>query len=821
MVKRGRQNTAGQPPKLQSTQQEVNRAMLNFFNSFVVPGVDNVTIYHDDQDPRQFYMLPEFPTIKTGPDGGPMFNLVIFARDFHLMKDAAQGLPATETEGGLLGMTTELSVSQENQVKILQYIQNDMRKDAQRNIRPIFRGPGKVLIEPLMAFTPVQPPRLSYPIWVEPPDSAVTFCIVPAGGETFIKATAGSNKPSLIAENIANYSVLLGQEGVELVRSVVDQGSVIGNVNYTVSFVARIPSLSIHIYGDASNIYNEIKDYCQVHENYSYDGKNWHYSYPAVSSLNELKTISAHLHVDIDAGDFHQAVAGSDPSAAQAVEQQVQTLALNIAQTYLQNVFFAPPFSAGLDPAKLGTDPLAHDPNADKSKGAQPPNQLWLKTFTQSMQGSFDFKIDFRSNFTVTKYPNSMLTTMVSADAIKKRLITADLSHPYFQNLGVSVRVTADFEKDPIAAIKVLVNYKQIDEPTGQVRTETQTFTFTTGQEVFFFQAVMAKDQSGVPKDTYTYSSEIIYKASSQTEKIPPQQTNERSLVLGYNELSCVRVQATWGAVPADTINRVQVHFKYPGLNSSTAESDVFLSAEHPDATWFTYTGGNASSAYQYQLSYFLVSGQRLDLPVQTGLSGTLVVNAPFEDMLRITFVPQGSFPPVSSIVVTARYTDADNDYNQQDVHMFTNLTDTWSWQVRLRDKRKRDFQYKVDVTYADGSADQGEFQPGTEGTILVGKVAKQILEVSVVPTLLDLQQTWKLVIVRLKYQDPDNQVDLSENLMITAANAGQPLTWNVPLKNAALKKYTYQIEAFAFDATKNKVVAPTVTDDPLLVLQL
>ena len=796
-------------------------AMLNFFNSFVVPGVDNVTIYHDDQDPRQFYMLPEFPSIKTGPDGGPMFNLIIFARDFHLMKDVAQGLPATEMEGGLLSMTTELAVSQENQAKIIQYIQNDMLKDARRRFRPVFRGPGRILIEPLFAFTPAQPPRLSYPIWVEPPESAVTFCIVPAGGETFVKATAGSNKPSLIAENIANYNVLLGQEGVELVRNVVEQGSVIGNVGYTVSFVARIPSLSIHIYGDASNIYSEIKDYCQVHEDYSYDGKNWHYSYPAVSSLDELKTISANLHVDVDAGDFQQAASGSNPSAAQAVEQQVQSLALDVAQTYLKNVFFAQPFSAQLDPAKLGSDPLAHDPNADKSKGAQPANQLWLKSFTQGMKGSFDFKVDFRSNITVTKYPNSGLTTMVSADAIKKRIITADLSHPYFQNLGVSIRVTADFEHDPIAAIKVLLDYHQVDDNTGQARTETQQYTFTTGKEVFFFQAVMAKDKTGAPKDTYTYSSEIIYKASSHSEKIAPQPSNERSLVLGYNELSCVRVQATWGAVPVDTIARVQVHFKYPGLDSPTAETDVFISSEHPEATWFTYTGGKASSQYQYQLSYFFLSGQRLDLPVQTGLSGNLVVNAPFEDTLRVTFVPQGSFPPVSSIVVTARYSDPETGFNQQDVRGFKNLTDTWLWQVRLRDKNKRDFQYRVDVTYHDGSADQGDWQPGVEGTLLVGKVARQILEVNVIPTLLDCQQVWKLVIVRLKYQDPDNQIDLSQNLMITAANASQPLTWKVPLKNPALHKYTYQIDAFAFDATKNKVVGPTVTDDPLLVLQL
>ena len=71
-------------------------AMLNFFNSFVVPGVDNVTIYHDDQDPRQFYMLPEFPSIKTGPDGGPMFNLIIFARDFHLGTCGESGKPGED-----------------------------------------------------------------------------------------------------------------------------------------------------------------------------------------------------------------------------------------------------------------------------------------------------------------------------------------------------------------------------------------------------------------------------------------------------------------------------------------------------------------------------------------------------------------------------------------------------------------------------------------------------------------------------------------------------------------------------------------------------
>src|SRR5262249_53043551 len=240
---------------------------------------------HDDQDDRLFYMLPEFPSISKGPDGGPMFSLLVFSRDFRLMKDATQALGPTETEGGLLTMQTELSVSDEDQAKIVSYLMSQ-----HRGYRAVFVGPGRFRFA---AFAPdPRPVKLSYPIWV---DGKVQFLLIPSAGPTFVKATGGSEKPSLIAANLANYSALLGQEGENLFRNQIEKGETPGSVNYTISFMARIPSLTIDVTGNMSDVYKEIKEHCQVYER---EGSR-HYTYPQVSSLKELREKFASLHIEV------------------------------------------------------------------------------------------------------------------------------------------------------------------------------------------------------------------------------------------------------------------------------------------------------------------------------------------------------------------------------------------------------------------------------------------------------------------------------------------------------------------------------------------
>ena len=784
--------------------------MLNLLNQQSVPGVDNVTLYADDENPHKFYMMPNLPMIKRGPDGKLLFSLVVMARDFYLFKNNAADLQSQETEAGLLNLSTALLVPDDAQQKIRTYLAGQ-----QRIALPIFRA-GRVGLQWRSGGVDPSTIILAYPDWVEP--AKVTFALVPAAGDTFVKAATGSDKPSLTGENLATYQALLGQEGVELLRQGLEKGFTMANVAYQVSFVARLPAIHIEVTGDAKRVYDEIKQHCQVTETYS-NGSVW--SYPAVSGLQEMQTTFTQIRIKVDDGDFTTA-GTADPAAAADTKKTISDFVFGIVSDYLKNTFFAPPFTPGVQPDKLGTDPLTHNPWKDPNAQPTQPNQLWLKNFEQSMQGNFGFVADYRKNLTVSKYPNAMLTTLAKPAEVTGCIVEADLSNPYFQILDVTVNVTADFDNDPIAAILVTCAYEQTDEATGQKRSHTDQFKFETGKETFRFQTLMAKAKDGTPKDGYVYSTKIIYKFSAEPVTTPNVAASDRHLVLGYNQMHCVRVLTIWGAVPNDTVSRIQVHFEYPDATLAIASKskDVFLTPDHPTDSWFTYTGGNTSLEYTYTVTYFLVSGQTLTLPLQRSTQASLVLNAPFEDTLSVTFVPQGQFPPTQQIVVSTRYTDSGDGYSQSDVHSFGSLTDTWKWQVRLHDRTQRAYQYKVDTTFNDGSSDVGVWKDGTEGTVLVGQVAQKILEVDVVTTLLDFASVWKLVIVKLSYADPDHGVDQDQTFELTAANASGPLAWRVPIKDASRKTYTYQVDAYGFQG-QTKTLGPTQSTSTALVLQL
>lgn len=773
--------------------------VLNFLNHFTVPEVDHVMVYHDDQDPNLFYMVPEKPSVMRRDDGTPSFSLIAFARDFTLLADEASALPTAETEGGLLQLTTSLAVSDEDQAKIRSYIQGGM--GAHRPFRPLFVGSR-------LTFAPFSAPRnikLTYPTWY---DGTVAFHLFPDGGNTFVKSLSGSEKPSLVSANLASYSALMGQEGVRLLRNSIDDGWSPGTINYAVEFLARIPNLTVTVKGRSEDVYDEIKRHTTVTETYRNGNRTSTYRYPQVSSLEEMRDTLTELDITYDMGDFRGSAGSEDPTDA------VEDLVFNIVQQLITSRFLSAGFEPGLKVDKLGTDPLAHG-TGEKMPGG---NQLWLKDFEQSMSQDIDFSFTGRTSLTIERRPNSELFAEIAPEEIKNSIIEADLSQPYFSLLDVPVQVTADFDRDPIAAIKVFLEYDEVDEKNAnQRKRRTEEFLFDSNDDRYFFRTVMARNADGTPKDEYTYRSQIIYKASARSTELETKTTRDRNLIIGYDQLNCVNVEAYWGAIPADAVQQVQISFRYPGSDLPSANADVILRLDSPSGSWFTYTGDQTSREYEYQVTFFMSDGQLVEMPVQTTSSQRLIINAPFEDKLSATFVPQGAFPPVSSIVVTTRYVD--DEYEVSDVHSFLSPAETWEWEVDLRTRQKRDFDYRVDVTFADGSSESGDWQPGTEGTILVGDVAREMLDIEVVADLLDMAR-WKLVIVRLAYSDAANSVSLTKTIKLTAVPP-QPdeLRWTLPLRDATQREFTYQIQAFAHDGTKH-TVEPTPTTDPLLLLE-
>ena len=781
--------------------------MLNLFNSFRVPGVEYVEVFHDDTDDSLFYMVPERPSLLRNDDGSPTFQLMAFARDFTLLADTATELPGGELEGGLIGFTTELRVSDEDQAKIRAYIQGGPPLLG----RARFDGTRFLMLRLTAAAKPV---KLAYPLFV---DGSVSFGLLTGEDPLLVKGTAGTGKPSLSGTTLANYAALLGQLGVRFVRRGAEQGYLAGSVNYSLSFVARIPSVTIHIYGNAEDIYNEIKEHTQITETYTSDDSYSVYTYPQVSSLNEIKTMVTSLHVDIDMGDF-TSTSGADPAAAQDIGKKVEEMALAVIQNQIMPRFFAPGLQPGLKAEKLGTNPLANKPGA--SGPPAPNNQMYLKDFTQEMKGSIDVTFNARTNITVQRHPNSGLLALITPQELAASISEADLSQPYFTLLDVPVRVTANFDTDPIAAIKVFLDYDQKDDKSGEVKKKTEEFVFTSNDKTYHFRTIMARDAEGRPKDTYRYRSQIVYKATAKTEDIAEVETNDRSLIIGYDKLDCVQVEAVLGAIPTGVVERVQVQFRYPDSPAPTAEATVVLTDVSPQGTWFTYTGGRPSREYEQTTTFFMADGQQIALPTQRTVVERLIVNAPFNDRLSVTFVAQGLFPPIGNIVISVHYDDGP-DYSVDDVHTLVSAGETWKWEPNLRDKAKRAFNYKADISFADGTGDSTGWQPGTEGIINVGQVAADILEVEVVPTLVDFSK-WKLVLVRMKYTDPTSGAVETHDVQLTPAGVASEdgLKWRLPLKDPAARSFSYSVQAFGVDGSRTDVPEKSTTD-PLVLLEV
>jgi hypothetical protein len=777
---------------------KAGRIMMNLFQKIVAPGVDHVDLYQDDDDPLRFWMVPQRVRAATMLDGTPELTLIAFARDLALVAGVTDPLPQGETEGGLLSFTVECTVSEQDQAKIVEYLKNQVLSGAVRLQRPIVID-GRVTVqwrEPVGG-----DPTLAYPTWL---DGQVQFCLPSANGLTFVDAGQVIVKPSLTSSNVASFSILLGQEGVRLFREGMNHGKLPANLAYTLQYVARVPSVDVEISGDSTQTYQQLKEHSTITET---SGGNVVRQYPQVSSLKELKDMCAGLTVTYNRYDLGQ---GDD-----ALQTSIENFVLEITTGYLKNMFCQPLINGQLDPTALGTDPMQNfKPAGTPVTGG---NQLWLKDFEQSGESHFGLSFSGSIAKGFSAYPNCSMLDVVSIEQIKQSYFEADLNTPIFEVLQVPVRVTADFQHDPIAAIQVTLDYQAKNDSSGQMTSKSATYDFLTGNEVYYFRTSLARAADHSPKDSYTFSSKVHYKAAQQSTEFPPQTTRDKSLMLGYDRMGCVEVKAVAGDIPWTVVESAELSLRLPGSVAPDASTTILLTSTSTEGQWFTFTGNTGATTYAWSCTFRLKNGKRLSTPEQRSTAGVLRIDSPFAEPMSVTFAPVGAFPPLQSILLSTSYDDPAHDYHLRDAHNFTNNTDLWPWTVQLIDAGTRAFRWKADLTFVNGTTTEGQWQDGQEGTIRVGEVLSSVLDIDISAAVIDWAQ-WKLVVVKLRYEDPTTHALQTQTVQLTPASGDQH--WQVSLTDQTATTYSYAIEAYGAAGVKKELAATTSTDK-LLVVEL
>ena len=746
-------------------------AMLSFFDSFTVPDLPKFTIHCDDEKPDRYYVVPSEPRLARDEDGRPLLDLMIYARD-------ADKLPPEDLEAqrGWVAVSVELGMTDEEAATIRDYIKSGRFADRRQWFRRFFRFGGGDAPEPKISLPPE---------WV----GGTAALQLPAPGGT---STLVTSRPSLLGTNVVTLSGDLSQDASELLRRSVLAGGLPMTATYQdLTYVARIPAITVEIHGDRSAFLSEtIKKYQVTHSQLNSTTVDlgfieWTRSYWSSwtenhSTLSEFSSETQTITMKVDAGDFR-----TSPEATAALakfeEMALNIFSTNVVPSIMRDV------SAQFQAAKDALNGPADTP--------PPPTQI--STLTQSITGSVDLNLSKSAVIQVVKNPNGMVAKTLTADEIKSVVDYVDLSDPYFKELRLRVQANVNFESDPVFRLTVTVLYDEVDASTGQNRKGSKTFAFDSADQVQTFRQILARGPDGATVNRYRYYSEIFYKETGEQIRVPATGTLESSsteLIVSYRDLGFVKVAITMAPMPPRVVSaRVLVHC--PASTRPSAKQTFELTVATPTATYFTYTGTGPGDGdtppYTVDVTYVLDDGQQMSLPQRTDTSATLVVSNPFEAAATTTFVAQADFSIVDKVIVDATYNDAANDLTLRFHGELTSNGGSTAWQTVLRDPQATAFSYVTTVLYKSGASNTSQQAVAATlgGTVLVGVGAVAALEVLLVPNLAPAE----FAVVQLEYRTADGTVAQSQNFRVSNTDVSQ--TFRVLLADPSRRGYRYRYQ--------------------------
>lgn len=732
--------------------------MLSLYQTIKVPNVPYVLIHRDDDDPSQFYMVTERPTIAVDNEGNPLITFILYARDLERL-----GPEDSEVQRAYLSLTAQAAVSAQDEATIRAYLKQ------------------------MVGFNP----KLSYPpAFVDGTVEFVTF------SEDLVRFSTGSHQPSLIGSNLASFSQQFSQEGSEVFRQSVEQGVIPAIVNYSLTYIARIPAVTIHIHGNRRDFYEELKTHTIITEIRKKNGRVVYKKvWPEIGSLKEFRDTFQSLVIDIDSGDFRDSQAGGD------LTQELEKMAFGILQSNILPSFF-----------ETGFSPATEEQSANK----------WLKEIEKEVEGEIDFQINKRSVVQKRINPTAKLSEILTAKQIEQATIYVDASQQYFQDLDVTINANVNFEDDPVYALKVFIDYDQQDELRHVRVKKAKEYLFKSANDIHRFRQIMAKGADSAPKDTYQYWSELVYKNTGEAIRIPASGTLEardRHLVISYQALGFKKVTLALGTMP-EIVQAVRVNIRYPGSTASSAKQSFELTREKPLAVFFTYTGhAGDPREHLYDLVYVLKDGQQMEVPEQRDNAETLTISNPFEQSKATRFLAQADFSVIDKVIVDAHYRDQRNDFETTHHAELAANGETSSWTVSLRNPALIQFTYDIIIVYQDGSSEEKNNVEGLLGdTIPVGTGGVEALEVQVDAGLINWSR-YRRIFVYLEYEDAANNLKQDEILRFSE-DGDDFVTWKVLLRESKKTAFRYKLRYFGAESADNFEGTWQETNDPVLVLE-
>ncbi len=751
--------------------------------------IDGVMIYSDDALFYKFYPLASEPVVRLDENGDPIFLLVNFSFS-NEEREANRNLP---TGAGYLNFDIELSVPEQTLAKIRQTLQTEVNAAYQQKRATNSPDVAGMTEAPQVLFG--APTFTEGQVMVfAPTTDALTTSLLTEG------------KPSLMAGNVSVFNMGLTAAGADFMRQTLIGSEGTGEtdltpiqVRYDLKFWARLPDVRIHVEVDSKKVYEYVhkqmdgagRDYCTT------------YDFQFTDEQTETATSTGAIKVQIDNG-------GALP---EKVLEELRKYALDLVKQMIEVQMFEEDEHGG-----------GSDDDFD-SQNPQPANYYYyyrgntkkhLKKTYDEQTMSIRFDLEQRS---VIEWPISPQSTMqtffrdMNEAKLKQFVRVIRLEDPFFQTLGLQARVFADYEQSQIQFVQVNLRYSGKDFD-GQTRTETEVFTFTkSDSDIKTWDPSLIGDVR-----EYEYQYKVGFEGGRETPMSEWISTDARDLNLSV-PTGRVETMVVAGDVDfANLIDHVQVRLAYedPANNVERQEQVVKLTGVTPDDRYSRQIFMEPRQPLQYRSLFKLKSGEvREDSEWHQHRGPQLLINQPFENILRVTLLPTGNgWEDVTQVMVNLQYDDAANQIHETETIVLRTRDEFKIWQVELRNKNLRNFKYSYIASFRSGATQVVDWMPSDDVTVRIN-ITRPGYRITLVPDALNFTRV-PTTEVTLRYVAAGQNKQAT--FVFTATNKVSQ-AWLLDVPQGAPLEYKVQVTHYPVDTAP--VVMPELTEhDEFVVLQ-
>lgn len=761
------------------------------------PTGETVTVFQDDAQFWKFYLIPGFPTVRTDPNGNPVFMLI----KYNLSDQSREDDPTLPRGGGYMVFDSELKVKAEHQEEVVEELQRYVRDEWQRlknlpnkAVRTLTLGAtfndsiGGHWSQPGHEGTPRSSPTTSTnttlnmpgpasePPPVEEPPVVIGEPLWKSGkvkmnaptAPGLVSGTIGERMASLVGNNVAAFSLDLTPDGASFMEQTLAGPDGHGatdltpiQVEYNLTMLAKLPPARMYVKFNTASVYHAVQELFHEHTNCSDD---------YFTSENMMTSaISAGLvTVKIDTGGV------TDEDIVQMLMQQATTT----VQELLTARF-----------AEKERAPLEEWADSDLAESSAEVYRL--KRVTDVDMTDFEQTTELATTMEYTIAPQGTLQAFFGkVQDMKPFIRVVDTNDPFFKTLGLSARAFAKWDEDDVAFVELEVKYEQ----GGQ--TKAQTFTFTPESK-----EPQKWDPSLIDgKRDFQYRWRVGFEGRAAGEWSKWEKTTTRNLNVAVETPGKLQVEVSGVGLDFENVlDAVLVHLRYADTarGVSMAGQSVLITKERASGTWARQLFAPWDKPLEYKVEYLLKSGTTVnkDWTKTDGPTQNVLVTRPNIDVLDLTLIPAGRWTDVIQAVLSIRY--ADGDYQRDAQFNFKTPDEFKKWAVLLLNASKRKFEYKILATFKNGDTQETAWL-SREGdqALPVAVEGPPRLDVKVTGAVLDYAST-PLVKVDLEYKDPQGTSDVQS---FSLQKPDDVATWSVPVRKEGPRTYRYKTTYFPIE---------------------